>query len=189
MANVGHLAEKLLYCDFPHLMHSRRHRYVYWSFPSGGNMILTIHVVSGIGLVQSFSRVPYGVAIYDTNIVVWVLPFGAFTCALNIYAVAAISYKTWYERVRLLTNHTGGLNHTFRESVRLHRSLRTNMKVTGGSCSGVLLVLVESGMVYCLVLVRFMHYILYVCDLSWRLSPNRFWQLFYSLQRATGFTL
>lgn len=33
LANMGHLAEKPLRCDFSHFMHPRRHRYVYQSEP------------------------------------------------------------------------------------------------------------------------------------------------------------
>lgn len=53
-------------------------------------------IVSGIGLVRSFANVPTGEAIYNSDVNNWFSSFGALTCAINIYAVAAISYKTWY---------------------------------------------------------------------------------------------
>ncbi|KAK7678011.1 hypothetical protein QCA50_018951 [Cerrena zonata] len=52
-------------------------------------------LVSGIGLARSHATIPRGVAIYNTDMVIWYETFGAFTCAINIYAVAVISYKTW----------------------------------------------------------------------------------------------
>ncbi|KAK7677374.1 hypothetical protein QCA50_019705 [Cerrena zonata] len=91
-------------------------------------------LVSGIGLVRSFATAPPGLAIYDTDIVNWFGPFGAFTCAINIYAVVAISYKTW-------------------QNVRLHHVLGTTISIASGGCYGILLILIDSGMVYCVVLV------------------------------------
>ncbi|KAK7677375.1 hypothetical protein QCA50_019706 [Cerrena zonata] len=91
-------------------------------------------IVSGIGLVHSFATVPPGEAIYNTDMVNWFEPYGAFTCAINIYAVAAISYKTW-------------------QNVKQHRALGIKMTVGGGSCYGVLLILIESGIVYCFFLI------------------------------------
>ena len=53
--------------------------------------------VSAIGLLRAFSLIPPEESLYTSAVISWFEPFGAFTCAINIYAVAAISYKTWYE--------------------------------------------------------------------------------------------
>ncbi|KAK7687983.1 hypothetical protein QCA50_008353 [Cerrena zonata] len=97
-------------------------------------------LISGIGLAYSHANalreetITYNTDIYKTDMVNWFESFGTFTCAINIYAVAIISYKTW-------------------QNVRSHRALGIRMTIGGGGCYSVLLILIESGIVYCFLLV------------------------------------
>ncbi|KAI1783889.1 hypothetical protein LXA43DRAFT_955783 [Ganoderma leucocontextum] len=91
-------------------------------------------LASGIGVVHAFAVSPPGQEVYNEDITNWVMCFGALTCAANIYCVIAISYRAW-TTFRSLRRHSPG--------VVIH----------GGKYHGALLVIVESGVLYCIALI------------------------------------
>ena len=50
---------------------------------------------SGIGLIRAFVLSPPGQDVYNEDITRWFAVFGGLTCLANIYAVVAISIKSW----------------------------------------------------------------------------------------------
>ena len=50
---------------------------------------------SGIGLIRAYVLSPPGQDVYNEDITRWFAVFGGLTCLANIYAVVAISIKSW----------------------------------------------------------------------------------------------
>ncbi|KAI0749974.1 hypothetical protein C8Q80DRAFT_1120074 [Daedaleopsis nitida] len=90
-------------------------------------------LVAGVGMTQALSRSPDGQELFGEDITIWFTCFGTLTCIANLYSVAAITVKAWQHN-------------------RYLRSLNNGAQVAGRNYS-VLLVIVESGAVYCIALI------------------------------------
>ncbi|PIL32198.1 hypothetical protein GSI_05443 [Ganoderma sinense ZZ0214-1] len=90
-------------------------------------------LVSGIGMVHAFAVSPPGEEVYNNDITNWFLSFGALTCISNVYCVIVIGYKAW-ATFHFLRKHSRGVIH-------------------GGTYHGALLVIIESGVLYSVVLI------------------------------------
>ncbi|RPD69257.1 hypothetical protein L226DRAFT_539935 [Lentinus tigrinus ALCF2SS1-7] len=88
---------------------------------------------SGIGMVHAFSVSASGQEVYNADITRWFCVFSGLTCLANVYAVIAISFKAW-QRMRAFR---------YLSSVTIH----------GGRYYKTLLVIIESGALYCIALI------------------------------------
>ncbi|TBU52727.1 hypothetical protein BD310DRAFT_952553 [Dichomitus squalens] len=90
-------------------------------------------LATGIGMVHAFAVSPPGQEVYDADITSWFLAFGVLTCISNIYCVVAISDA--------------------RATFRNMRQYSRGMVIRGGKYHSALLIIVESGVLYCVVLI------------------------------------
>ncbi|KAJ3919287.1 hypothetical protein F5877DRAFT_78175 [Lentinula edodes] len=93
-----------------------------------GLLMLASAATGGV-LVYQFSISPPDQQTFSSGIIVWVSLFGGFSFLTNFYAVVIISLKTW--KMRLLS---------------------ANVVVSGPRYMSALLMVIESGAIYCLVL-------------------------------------
>ncbi|KAF7791658.1 hypothetical protein EIP86_002680 [Pleurotus ostreatoroseus] len=89
--------------------------------------------VTGSLLLHAYATSPISSVLYDPNTTMWVEIFGAVTFSANLYAIGIIAFKAW--------EHERALNGVWFREGRFHRAL---------------LIVIESGAVYCLTLVIIM---------------------------------
>ncbi|KAH9940165.1 uncharacterized protein BXZ73DRAFT_43019 [Epithele typhae] len=88
---------------------------------------------AGIGMINALSRSEIGAQVFAGDITNWFVAFGVLTFLANLYSVGMITYKAW-------TN------------ARLMKGLHVNVG-SGSRYWGALLLIIESGAVYCVALV------------------------------------
>ncbi|RDX44029.1 hypothetical protein OH76DRAFT_1123452 [Lentinus brumalis] len=91
-------------------------------------------LASGLGLVRAFVISPPGQAVYSDEIMQWFSAVAALTCVANLYAISAISYKAW-------------------RSLQALRVLKNSSTHGGGYHRTILLIFIESGAIYSVVLI------------------------------------
>ncbi|KAH9933641.1 uncharacterized protein BXZ73DRAFT_101025 [Epithele typhae] len=89
-------------------------------------------LVSGIGMTIALARSPPGGQLFSGSITLWFAFFGVLTCIANLYSVAMIAWKAW-------TN------------ARTMRAMK--VIISGGTYVSAVLLIVESGAIYCVALI------------------------------------
>ena len=108
-------------------------------------------------MVRAFAASPPRQEVYSGEIMDWFLAFGALTFASNVYCVVIISYKAW----RVAMSHPTG-RHTerrlilhYRTTFRAVNRIRQGVVIHGRKYHSAILIIVESGVIYCVALVCF----------------------------------
>ncbi|KAF7790562.1 hypothetical protein EIP86_001518, partial [Pleurotus ostreatoroseus] len=108
-----------------------------WVLWGGGRIIIILPAllivtgaVTGSLLIHAYATTPMSAVLYDAKTTLWVEIFGAVTFTANLYAIGIIAYKAW--------QHERAMNGIWSHGSRVHRAL---------------LIFIESGAIYCLVLV------------------------------------
>ncbi|KAI0743080.1 hypothetical protein C8Q80DRAFT_953258 [Daedaleopsis nitida] len=86
----------------------------------------------GIGMTHALSQLPNGVPLTASpEVMIWFGGFGALTVVSNVYSVVLIGWKAW-EKTRMLKG--------------------INLYISGGTYFSVLVLIIESGALYCVAL-------------------------------------
>ncbi|KDR82725.1 hypothetical protein GALMADRAFT_238230 [Galerina marginata CBS 339.88] len=108
-----------------------------WVLWGGGRAVLVLPsilimtgAITGSFLVHAYATSGISRTLYNNNVTLWVEVFGAVTFSANFYAICIIGYKAW--------QHERAMKQIFTHGRMLHR---------------VVLVIIESGMIYCIVLL------------------------------------
>ncbi|KAI0749967.1 hypothetical protein C8Q80DRAFT_1066899, partial [Daedaleopsis nitida] len=88
-------------------------------------------LVSGSGMTHALAISPKGAQLYSGDITLWFAFFGVLTCIANLYSVGMISYK----------------------ACNTNQMKRLGVKISGGTYYSLILLIVESGAVYCIALI------------------------------------
>ena len=95
LENMGHLGKIQPHHHRTCIVHHRRLRCVLTSRLSTTCLNDRNPPASRIGLIRAFVLSPPGQDVYNEDITRWFSVFGGLTCLANIYAVVAISIKSW----------------------------------------------------------------------------------------------
>lgn len=110
-------------------------------------------IASGGVLVHAFSLSPSGQEVYSGTIIRWFAIFAGVTITTNFYAICAIGYRIWhaYQSTKIFSCY----NHM---ALRIHhrqmKDLGDTVVIGGGKHFSALFLLIESGAIYCVALVR-----------------------------------
>jgi len=94
------------------------------------SILIVTGAVTGSSLVHAYATSGISANLYNNTVTLWLEVFGAVTFASNFYAICVMGYKAWL--------HERMTKHVFPHGRRFHR---------------LILIIVESGMIYCLVLL------------------------------------